>query len=447
MPTRPAPTRLSVCSDARVGQRGGGRGQVPQRRPEPGRAGRREPPGEAGPAGGVGRVVRRVRVAQVAHHADHPDGAGRSASRAARHSRAHSAGRGSVAGHPDVEVQVHPERDAGRQAGARDRAQVGLARHRDVDVLAPRLVEVGVRRVEPAEHRRPQPASRRANASSRLVTPSHEAPCASAVRATSTAPWPNPSALTTAISAPGVRAAKSRVLARDRGEVDVAAVRRARRGPGGERSSCRDRPLDRAVERGGRAGDQRPVAVAVRPVPPLGRVVDQAGARRARRPAARGGPGRRRRCRARRSSSGRRSARGSRRSACRGRARRRTRRPGSGPRPPRRRAAPPRAGRRTGWSAAAARARADRRGGRAPRPSTPRRWRRWSAGERCPSTTRSRMPGGRAASARSSRRARDGAHQLAAGREVTGEQDQRLAGRAPAPRRPEGRRAGSSWRG
>ncbi len=157
MPTSPAPTRLRVCSEAgsvrvaAVAARWRHGGRRPAARATPSPQPKTECPSALAGCPGTSALPRcpitpttRTRPA-------------RSAAEAARHSRSHSPGARAVAGHPDVQVQVHPGGGAGGQAGERDRPQVRLARHGDVDVGSQGGVEVGVDRVEPAEHRGAQP--------------------------------------------------------------------------------------------------------------------------------------------------------------------------------------------------------------------------------------------------------------------------------------------------
>ncbi len=143
-----------------------------------------------------------------------------------------------------------------------------------------RRAEVGVDRVEPAQRpARSDPRPRRAD---RLVDAGHPEP-----------------------GRPGgegrtrdVGGAVPEAVGLDHGHQLAGAPRRTagcwRRPPRGRRSAAVlgatrrvERPqdahaaalaADRAVESGGGAGDQRPVAVAVAPVPPLGRVVDESHA-------------------------------------------------------------------------------------------------------------------------------------------------------------------------
>ena len=61
---------------------------------------------------------------------------------------------GTVTGHPYVQVQVHPAAVPCCHGSARDRAEVPEAGHSEVDSRIERGPEVGVHRVEPAQHRR-----------------------------------------------------------------------------------------------------------------------------------------------------------------------------------------------------------------------------------------------------------------------------------------------------
>ena len=74
------------------------------------------------------------------------------------------------------------------------------------------FVGLGVHRVEPAEQRRLEPGIAQANGFSQRRDSQPRRTFASAVRTTSAAPCPKPSAFTTATSGTAARAANSRVL-------------------------------------------------------------------------------------------------------------------------------------------------------------------------------------------------------------------------------------------
>jgi hypothetical protein len=63
-------------------------------------------------------------------------------------------GIGTVTGHPCIQVQVHPAAAPCCHGRARDRAEVPEAGHGEVDSRLERGPEVGVHRIEPAQHRR-----------------------------------------------------------------------------------------------------------------------------------------------------------------------------------------------------------------------------------------------------------------------------------------------------
>ena len=225
----------------RVGQGRGGRGEVAL---PPGAARRRgRSPGPTRTGCGPGRCTRRPgRRLQPRWpiSADHLDLAALLGAPGGAAQPRPGGGGGAVAGHARRRGAGGPGARPGAAATTAQVLEPGTATSTSAPTASAKSASTGLSQLSTGAS---SPASRSGQASARLVTPSEVAPCASAVRATSSAPWPNPSALTTAISEPVARAASRRVLCGDRREVDVeprAAARRARAGRTAG-SSCRRR--------------------------------------------------------------------------------------------------------------------------------------------------------------------------------------------------------------
>ena len=236
----------------RVGQGGGGRGQVAQRRPQPGLAGPRDAPARSG----RGRWRCRGRRARRRSRGGPSPRSrarvpARSARRAIRQRPAQSSGAAPSRAMPVSSWRwiraPMPERGTASRWSRPGTARSMPARDR--------RAEVGVQRVQPAQRRHAEPRPGAGRAPRRCWSRrARRRRWQRAVRATSAAPCPKPSALTTAISAPDVRSAKSRVLAATR------PGRRCSRGPGSNPAGCElglqdahaaSATRDRAVERGG----------------------------------------------------------------------------------------------------------------------------------------------------------------------------------------------------
>ncbi len=368
----------------------------------------------------------------------------RSASRAARHSRGQSAGDAPSRAIPASRCRWTRARPGAAATAARC-SSPGTARSIRRATAVAKSASTGFSQLRSGAS---SPASRSGHASGSDVTPSARAPCAER------RPRDVDGAVAEAVGLhdrhqlAGGAAGDQRGVRRHRRQVDGEQRARARRRPERppRRRSCRGRFRDRPVRRVRGAGDQRPVAVPEAPVPPLGRVVDQAlgGQHPAQQLAV--GPG-------------------VRADAVRGE-----------PAPPvallgrrvdrgaevelvaadvdqgevdggaRRREVPRRAATRSGWSAA--RARLPRHRGARPAPAAAYdvMIARWASTVRWPSTTRSRTPAGRARSAAISRSASP--ERTRAPLRVTWHG----AGGPPARRTPApgrraraGRTAGSSW--
>ena len=299
-PTRPAPTRLIVwwlagsVSVAAVAARWRSGGRSPRV------AGHAQAPAEPGAAVAVRRVARGVGAAEVAHHADHPDlrrplgraGGAAQAGPVARGRRRRGPSRCRGAGGSGWRPAATP----------RDRAEMAAPGTATSTSRGQAACEVGVDRVQPAEHRRARGRPRAGRAprrgwSRRARRRRRRAPSGRR----SAAPWPKPSALTTAISAPGVRGREQPRVGGDRREVDVEPGAEPLRGCGGwagvaSSGHAATAAVDRAVERRGGAGDQRPVPVAVATSATTRSGSSPGRPRPAPAPAARGAPARRRRC-------------------------------------------------------------------------------------------------------------------------------------------------------
>ncbi len=157
MPTRPGSDTAQGVMGVRVCERRRRCRQVPCLRAQPGCASRLQAPGEARAARLVARVGWDAGAAQMTHQAR--DGE-HTALLAAERGLAQPGplGRlGAIAGHPHIQVQVHPGAVPGCHGRAHDRAEVPQAGHREVDSRRERQPEVGIHGVEPAQYGRRQP--------------------------------------------------------------------------------------------------------------------------------------------------------------------------------------------------------------------------------------------------------------------------------------------------
>jgi len=127
---------------------------VVYRRAQAGSASHLQAPAETRPARLVARVGRPVGATQMTHQADHIDQTALLTTERGPAQPGPLGGIGTVTGHPYIQVQVHPAAVPCCHGSARDRAEVPEAGHREVDSRLQRVPEVGVHRVEPAQHRR-----------------------------------------------------------------------------------------------------------------------------------------------------------------------------------------------------------------------------------------------------------------------------------------------------
>ena len=139
---------------ARIGKCRRRRGQVVYRRAQAGSASHLQAPAETRPARLVARVGRPVSATQMTHQAGHMELTALLTAERGPAQPGPLGGIGTVTGHPYIQLQVHPAAVPCCHGSARDRAEVPEAGHREVDSRLERVPEVGVHRVEPAQHRR-----------------------------------------------------------------------------------------------------------------------------------------------------------------------------------------------------------------------------------------------------------------------------------------------------